>query len=169
MPWQLQLHLRAARAEEAALLSDIALASKAHWPYPAAQLARWRNDLKVEPAQLDERYARVAEVSGEVSGEVAGFVVIVPPQRQADTNAEWLLDHLWVVPGHMGRGIGRALLMAARQLAAAQGASSLHIDADPYAEAFYQAFGAQRIGAIAAPIEGQPERQRPQLRLVTTD
>jgi len=156
-PWQ----LRPAHADEAALLSDIALASKAHWPYPAAQLERWRGDLTVEPAQLDERYARVAEVDGEV----AGFVIIVPPQ--ADANAEWLLDHLWVVSAHMGRGIGRALLMAARQLAAAQGASTLHIDADPYAEAFYQAFGARRIGAIAAPIEGQPERQRPQMRLTT--
>lgn len=160
-PQKTPCQLRPARAEEAALLSDIALASKAHWPYPAAQLARWRGDLMVEPAQLDERHARVAEVDGDV----AGFVIIAPPQ--ADANAEWLLDHLWVVPAHMGRGIGRALLTAAGQLAAAQGASSLHIDADPYAEAFYQALGAQRIGTIAAPIEGQPERQRPQMRLTT--
>lgn len=155
--------LRTARVGEAALLSGIAHASKAHWPYPAVQLARWRDDLRVEPAQIDARYARVAEAS---AGEVAGFSIIVPPAT--GTGGDWLLDHLWVLPGHTGLGIGRALLEAARQLAAAQGASAMHIDADPHAEAFYLAHGAQRIGTIAAPIEGQPGRVRPQLRLSIT-
>lgn len=157
-PWE----LRPAHPEEAERLGDIAWTSKAHWPYPDAQLARWRDDLKIDPAQLDARYARVAETANGVTG----FAVIAPP---TNPNAPWRLEHLWVVPGHMGRGIGRALLMAARQLAATQGASVLHIDADPYAEAFYLACGAQRTGTVDAPIEGQPERQRPQLRILTTD
>jgi hypothetical protein len=41
------------------------------------------------------------------------------------------------------------------------------IDADPHAEAFYRACGALRIGGVAAPIDGQPQRVRPQLVLST--
>jgi hypothetical protein len=37
------------------------------------------------------------------------------------------------------------------------------IDSDPNAEPFYLACGAERTGAIPAPIAGQPARVRPQL------
>ena len=67
----------------------------------------------------------------------------------------------------MGRGVGRALLSHAARLAAEAGASALAIDADPNAEQFYLAFGAERVGSLAAQIEGAPGRERPQLLLTT--
>jgi hypothetical protein len=48
---------------------------------------------------------------------------------------------------------------------AVAGGNALAIDADPNAEAFYLAKGARRIGEIAAPIEGHPDRVRPQMLL----
>jgi predicted N-acetyltransferase YhbS len=67
----------------------------------------------------------------------------------------------------LGQGVGRALLAQALGHARAAGHAALHIDADPHAEAFYRRCGAMRIGATAAPIDGQPQRVRPQLRLST--
>ena len=48
---------------------------------------------------------------------------------------------------------------------AAAVAATLHIDADPNAVAFYLACGAVRVGEVAAAIEGEAGRVRPQLRL----
>lgn len=62
-------------------------------------------------------------------------------------------------------GIGSALLGDAAARAAATGAHVLAIDADPNAESFYLANGARRVGEIAAPIEGHPDRVRPQMLL----
>jgi GNAT superfamily N-acetyltransferase len=51
------------------------------------------------------------------------------------------LEHLWVLPDWMGQGIGRALFRHAAERAAARGALSLTIEADPNAEPFYLPHG----------------------------
>ena len=78
-----------------------------------------------------------------------------------------MLEHFWVLPGQMGKGVGRALLVYARGLAAAGGANRISIDADPYAERFYRACGANTVDIKAAPIPGMPQRVRPQMLLAT--
>ena len=45
------------------------------------------------------------------------------------------------------------------------GLREIVIDADPNAENFYVHCGATVTGVVPAPIEGQPGRTRPQLRL----
>jgi len=76
----------------------------------------------------------------------------------------WSLDHLWVRPAAMGKGIGRRLFEHARAVAASGGAEALEIDADPNAEPFYLRMGAVRIGEVQSQVDGQP-RIRPLLRL----
>ena len=93
-----------------------------------------------------------------------------PGQGRYDWNtlldgSPWELEHLWVHPDWLRRGIGRALLARAMEAAAEKGEAALLIDADPHAEAFYLAAGAQRVGAVAAPIAGQPDRVLPRLLL----
>jgi GNAT superfamily N-acetyltransferase len=92
-----------------------------------------------------------------VGDEVAGFYLL----RSSDKS--WELDHLWVEPGFMRRGIGRALLSHALETAARAGATEMSVDADPHAERFYLQCGAVRCGMIAAPLSDQPYRARPQL------
>ncbi|MFV9505771.1 MAG: GNAT family N-acetyltransferase [Oscillochloridaceae bacterium umkhey_bin13] len=75
------------------------------------------------------------------------------------------LEHLWVEPTAMRRGVGAALFAHAVKLARARGAQRLRIESDPYAESFYLRMGAQPVGAIAAPIDGAPERVIPVLDL----
>ena len=99
---------------------------------------------------------------GEIDGRIVGFYSLVP------SAAAWELDNLWVAPEQMNHGVGRALVAHAVRTAAAGGADSIIIDADPNAEPFYVTCGAKRIGEVAAPIAGQPNRVRPQLTLSTT-
>jgi len=149
------MRVRVAVPEDAPILSLIARAAKAHWGYDEAQLMRWDQELTISQESLLHAPSFVAEIDGAI----AGFV-------QLDMNAQPpLLDHLWVDPACMGLGAGRALLRHAQTLLAAQGVCEMAIDADPHAEGFYVAMGARRVGVVPAPIPGDAQRIRPQLRL----
>ena len=148
--------IRPARCDEAPLLAELAWAAKAFWHYPPAQLEAWREALSPSAASIAKHPTTVIEVGGRL----AAFCQLRLGTLSAD------LEHLWVHPEHMGQGLGSALLSHALQHLAASGRAVLHIDADPHAEGFYRRHGATRVGAIPAPIEGHPDRVRPQLRLV---
>lgn len=151
------MHIRRARESEAADLSALAMASKAYWPYTAEQIKAWGSDLTISSEMIASFHTYVAEVESNI----AGFFLLIP------ASPHWALEHFWVSPASMGRGIGRALLSHAIKLTASAGVATLAIDADPCAEAFYLACGAQRVGSISAPIDGAPDRVRPQLILST--
>jgi GNAT superfamily N-acetyltransferase len=149
------MEIRRVREGEAAVLSAIARASKSHWPYSPEQIEAWLPDLTASAEQIAAHPTFVAEVDGTAA---AFFQLLAQP----DT---WVLEHLWVLPQHMGKGIGRALLQHAMSHAREGGAQCISIDADPCAEAFYAACGAETVGKTAAPIPGSLERVRPQMLL----
>ena len=65
------------------------------------------------------------------------------------------LDHLWILPRAIGRGVGRALFQHAVELAKKLGHHEIKIEADPNAAGFYERMGAKRIGTSVTEIEGQ--------------
>ena len=149
--------IRAAKPADLPAINELTLAAKAHWGYPAEQLAAWRDGLLTTAASLATRPTLVALVDGSPCGVV-----------QVDPSAEpWELVACWVAPAHMRRGVGTALLQAIVADVARAGQALIHIDADPNAEPFYRAHGAVRIGVVPAPVPGEPDRVRPQLRLPT--
>jgi GNAT superfamily N-acetyltransferase len=147
------MEIRRAEASEAEALSAIARASKAHWPYAPEQIEAWREDLTLSVQQVVAYPTFVVEGDGVV----VGFYQLLAAQET------WVLEHLWVLPAHMGKGAGRALLQHAMDFARLHGAQDISIDADPHAEAFYAACGAETLERKAAPIDGAPDRVRPQM------
>ena len=152
------MQIRRALETEADDLSSLAIVAKRYWGYSDDQINVWRPDLNIaaKPISAQPTFA------GTLDGQTVGFYSLVP------SHPAWELGHLWVLPSFMKRGYGRALLAHAMQTAANGGATAINIDADPYAEAFYLACGAKRIGMVAAPIAEQPNRARPQLVLAVT-
>ncbi len=75
------------------------------------------------------------------------------------------LEHLWIDPEHMGKGIGRSLLGDALVEAAKLDAQLIRIESDPNAEPFYMRMGAIRVGEMPAPMVGAPNRALPLLEL----
>lgn len=146
--------IRPAAATDAEGLSAVAMRAKAHWGYSSAALESWRNELTLSEQDVRSRPVFVARTSG---GAIAGFYSL------RASEGSWELDHLWVVPEQMRKGIGRALLTHALETAARAGATEVTVDADPNAERFYIECGAVRRGMIAAPLPDQPYRARPQL------
>lgn len=149
------VHVRLAQEREVLLLNDIAFRSKASWGYAPARMEAWRAELAISPAWISMQRVHVALVDDHIVGL---FVLLDEPGL-------WRLEHLWVDPVAMGQGIGRALIDRACHVARSLGAEELIVDADPNAEGFYKACGAERIGARAAPIENAPARTMPVFRL----
>jgi ribosomal protein S18 acetylase RimI-like enzyme len=147
------MNIRPAQGHEAEALTALALKAKAYWGYPADTIELWKQDLTVSAHTITSRPTFVAVLGNEI----VGFYSLSPSHHF------WKLDHLWVLPQFMDRGIGRALVAHAQKTAAGGGASSVTVDADPNAESFYLACGADRCGEVPAPIPGEPRRVRPQL------
>ncbi len=131
-----RFRIRPGRPDEAAMLGGLALRSKAHWGYDQAFLEACRAELMFEPAEIATRRIHVAEADGRV----IGFYSLdgVPPDGE--------IGNMWVDPCTIGSGVGRGLWQHAVAHAAALGFTALRIDADPYAEGFYLAMGAARVG-----------------------
>lgn len=148
------MNIRRAFPSESDQLSAIALASKGHWGYSPQQLGAWQRDLQITSESIAAQPTFVA-VSDD--NELLGVV-----QIGCDA-LPWRIEHLWVRPASAGSGVGSRLVHHALAHARAHGQHELHVDADPHAEAFYLHLGARRIGTVAAPVEGEPARVRPQL------
>ena len=149
------MQIRRSLEKEAAELTALILAAKKHWGYSDAQINVWLPDLNISAATIAAHPTFIAEHVGQM----IGFYSLVP------SSPVWELDHLWVLPAFMKKGIGRALLTHAQQTARDGGAARISINADPNAEPFYLDCGAKRVGIVTAPIAGQPQRIRPQLVL----
>jgi len=145
-----------ARASEgdAEALSALALRSKSHWGYPESWLEEWRPQLTISGETIASSPVFVVR-AGEAT---LGFYALELQGPKAS------LDHLWIDPPAIGRGLGRLLFEHARSEAARCGVSLLEIDSDPNAEPFYKATGAVRVGTVPAPVAGQA-RELPRLQL----
>jgi len=75
-----------------------------------------------------------------------------PPRN--DGNDLWL-ENLWVLPEHMGQGIGKKLFQHALERGRAYGVSFLRIEADPNAESFYEKMGAKKVSEHRYELDGQ--------------
>jgi GNAT superfamily N-acetyltransferase len=150
------LAFRQALTSEADLLSKLALASKSHWPYSPVQLQRWAADLQVTSADI-ATWPTVVALEGVT---LVGFY-----QLRIQADPVCTLEHFWVAPEYIGKGIGRSMLDDALERAKDGGAAAVRIESDPYAESFYVACGAKRTGQVPAPIEGEEGRVLPLLKI----
>src|SRR5262245_20491007 len=82
------LEIRRASPEDAARLTVIARAAKAHWGYPAAWLTTWEPVLTITPDYLGHAIVFV----GTRGGAPIGFYALEP------RGDRWSLEHMWVEP-----------------------------------------------------------------------
>src|SRR5207249_5029517 len=90
--------IRRALPADARALTRVAHAAKRHWKYPEDWIRRWRDALTVT-----RRFVEHHPIYGAVRGaRLLGFYALsgVGPTRE--------LEHFWVAPEQIGRGVGRA-------------------------------------------------------------
>lgn len=132
-------------------MNALVVRSKAHWGYDAAFMA-----LAVPKLALDEAWLAAGRVIAADLGDVlAGVAVVLPPDEAGIAE----LEHLFVDPPAMGRGIGSMLVGAAVALARDEGARALRALADPQARGFYERQGFRHL--TDAPSDAVPGRMLP--------
>lgn len=146
--------IRRAEPFEAETLTEISHAAKRHWGYPERWIQCWQETLTITPEFIRSNEVYLAEQDRET----VGFYALIMQGEQAE------LEHMWVRPERIGTGLGRELWEHARRRAVMLGARILNITADPNAEGFYLKMGAQKVGQVSAPVDGEA-RLLPRLKV----
>jgi GNAT superfamily N-acetyltransferase len=132
--------IRRAQPADAAVLTSLALTSKAVWGYDASFMAACRAELTITPQSVLRLPTHVIERHGQALGfyqlRIAGAVAEVA--------------QFFIAPAMLRRGLGRRLWAHLEWTARAAGAMRLAVDSDPHAEAFYLAMGMRRAGEAAS-------------------
>jgi N-acetylglutamate synthase-like GNAT family acetyltransferase len=131
--------IRRARQDECALLTGLALRSKASWGYSDTFMAQCVAELTIAPSDLksDEYFVL------ESDGEVIGFCALLGAD---DEQGE--LAHVFIEPSHQREGHGLRLVEHAKSVARARGWRRLRVEADPNASEFYRSCGGNEIGTV---------------------
>jgi GNAT superfamily N-acetyltransferase len=66
-----------------------------------------------------------------------------------------LLDNFFLLPAHIGSGVGRLMWDEALRRAEAAGAERMTLEADPNAAGFYERMGARPTGSVTATDTGR--------------
>ena len=132
------------KPEDAPVLTHIAFAAKRHWGYPENWIQSWSALLTIEPNYIEAD----STCHATIDGQIVGFHSVKQEPNKIH------LEHLWVLPAMMGKGIGRALFADAIERAQAARFASLYIESDPNAAGFYERMGARCVGSRVAETEG---------------
>ncbi|MEM7234915.1 MAG: GNAT family N-acetyltransferase, partial [Planctomycetota bacterium] len=60
--------VRPAHPKEAALISELAIRSKAHWGYSAREMQVFETELTLRPDEIEAKNAHVLELDGSIVG-----------------------------------------------------------------------------------------------------
>lgn len=148
--------ITSASPDQNQVLTEIAMASKAHWGYDDKFMSQCEAELTISEAFILNPAHQVSVASCPKTHSVIGFSAIVPTSN-GDMTAE--LEALFISPSHIGTGLGSMLFRHCCGLAREAGYKKLYIQSDPYAEAFYQKMGAVTVATKAS--QSIPNRTLP--------
>lgn len=138
-PELLRHHIRTARAGEAAVLTALALRSKASNGYDDAFMAACVDELTLTEATI---------ASGEifVAGDEEPFGMF----RLICQGETGHVEDMFIAPEIKRQGVGKALWAHLEREARRSGCARLELDADPFAVAFYEVMGMRVTGQGAS-------------------
>ena len=119
-------------------LGEIALAAKKTWDYPDSWYELWDETLGITENFITTNKVVVATINEKP----AGFAAVRVNSRVAD------LEHMWVLPEYMNKGLGTALFREIVDFCRAIDVRKLRIESDPNATGFYKKMGGRQIGYV---------------------
>ncbi|MFZ5643110.1 MAG: GNAT family N-acetyltransferase [Bacillota bacterium] len=153
----MDIAIRRAFPDESSTLTEITLKSKGYWNYPEEYMQIWKDELTITESYIEKNAVYVAEIN---NGIIAGYYSIVNNEKDlwignVYVHKGYWLDHLFIMPGFMGIGIGSALLNHAKDLCRGVGCKKLSVFADPNSRGFYVKLGAIYLRESPSSIQGR--------------
>jgi ribosomal protein S18 acetylase RimI-like enzyme len=139
------LQIRRVLPEEADVLTGIALSAKAHWGYPKRWMEIWTPQLTFSPQYFEETESWVAVVENK---PIAFYTL-------HEKNGSAWLENLWVLPEHIGQGVGRRLFLDAVSRSRKMEYKVMQLEAEPNAVGFYEKMGMHKIDERISEVDGQ--------------
>ena len=130
---------RKAKQNEAKVISELAINSKAHWGYSSKFMEECKAELSHTPEQLiNDKYIYIVAVKGE---SIVGFYKLENILQETI-----LLEALFIEASMIGCGLGRNLYEHAKQVCSDQGAVYIEVQSDPNSEGLYKTVGMNVTG-----------------------
>ena len=137
------ISIRKAEPADAEDISSLAYQSKSHWGYPDEWLNLWEADLKVTAAAIEMNPGWVMYQNNTL----CGFC------RIAGEGDSLEIEHMWIHPSSMGKGLGTRLLIHSLKETIHKLQKTIHskirniiVVSDPNAVEFYKNFGFRQSG-----------------------
>ena len=140
------VNIKQAFPSQAKTLTQIAFAAKRHWGYPERWIQIWSPILTITP-EFVEQYEIYVAILDNVP---VGFCAISIEDKRAS------VEHMWVLPEYMGKGIGAELFQHMLSKCREMRVMVLEIESDPNAQGFYEHMGAKKTGEAIGEVDGQP-------------
>lgn len=135
---------RQATINDLTTLNQISWQSKAFWGYPEEWMEQWRTDLTITEEILNTQSVLLLEEDSTT----IGFCVI------SEGVTQYEVEHLWILPAHIGKGLGKQLLnQALAQFTTLQ--KPIQVVADPNAESFYRRQGFETFKQLESSPAGR--------------
>lgn len=147
--------IRPARPLEAGQLTELSLRSKQSNDYNDEFMDACREELTVTPERIEGNEYWVAEAD-----HICGCACL--SRSTVDHSGE--VHAFFIEPAHQRQGIGTLLWDALLQRVQQRGLTQLFLDADPFATAFYESLGFEKI--CETPSGPIAKRMIPRMRLI---
>ena len=135
----MKIEIRAAKINEAKVLTKLTMESKAYWGYSDEFMQNCCEELTITHNKISnpKLHYYVAESNAEILGYHALEIL---------DESKIELEAIFVYPQYIGKGVGKVLINHAKDLVVELGAEKMIIQGDPNAERFYIAAGAKKVG-----------------------
>lgn len=148
--------IRRPEASESELLTRLSFASKSYWQYPEAFFEVWSHELTITPDYIAKNDLFVYESERAV----VGYYSILELDEDIDVagitlNKGFWLEHMFVAPRSIGKGIGSQLFKHMKQRCQSKGIITLGVLADPNARGFYEKMGCTYVGEYPSTIKNR--------------
>ncbi len=145
--------IRPANREDAQFLTGLSFKSKGFWGYPKEYFEVWKPELTITPDYIEKNDVLVFE-SG---GAIVGYYSIIELENDIEVSGAKIdkgfwLEHMFIAPKYIGRGIGTIMFEHLRKRCEMKGIRYLGILADPNARGFYEKMGCNFQGEIPSTI-----------------
>jgi GNAT superfamily N-acetyltransferase len=148
--------IRLAHKTEDGVLSDISLLSKSYWNYSQEHMEIFQKELKISDKYITNNKVWVYVIENKIAAYCSiKYLKEDKVYPICTLQKGFWLDHMFVLPEYIKRGIGRSLFNTIIDFMKSNKIDSIQILADPHSKIFYEKMGCTYISEYPSSIKGR--------------